>query len=99
MFRWLHKTPELAHAETETSAYIRRELKAMRIRFRGDIAGNSIVATVGSGSPRVALRAAMDSLPIKVGYHSFRRERLQCLLPAEGRAGVCSPHQFCQVFG
>lgn len=63
--RWLNKTPELAQAEAETSAYIRRELKTMRIKFQTDAAGNSIVATVGSGAPKVALRAAMDAVLIK----------------------------------
>eukprot|EP00208_Stichococcus_sp_RCC1054_P005697 CAMPEP_0206140044 /NCGR_PEP_ID=MMETSP1473-20131121/8128_2 /ASSEMBLY_ACC=CAM_ASM_001109 /TAXON_ID=1461547 /ORGANISM="Stichococcus sp, Strain RCC1054" /LENGTH=226 /DNA_ID=CAMNT_0053534029 /DNA_START=267 /DNA_END=943 /DNA_ORIENTATION=- len=63
--RELHKMPELAFDETRTSAYLQRELKALDIPFRAGVAGTGIIATLGSGSPRVALRSDIDALPIK----------------------------------
>lgn len=60
--------PELAFDETRTSAYLQRELKALDIPFRAGVAGTGIIATLGSGSPRVALRSDIDALPIKVRH-------------------------------
>jgi amidohydrolase len=62
--RALHRIPELGFAETKTSAYIRGVLDRLGIRYVPGIGGTGIVATIGSGLPRVALRADMDALPI-----------------------------------
>ncbi len=62
--RALHRIPELGFAETKTSAYIRGVLDRLGIRYVSGIGGTGIVATLGSGLPRVALRADIDALPI-----------------------------------
>jgi amidohydrolase len=62
--RALHRIPELGFAETKTSGYVRGVLDGLGIRYVSGIGGTGIVATLGSGMPRVALRADMDALPI-----------------------------------
>lgn len=69
--------PELAFEETRTSAYLQRELRALGIPFRAGVAGTGIIATLGSGSPRVALRSDMDALPIEVCHGASRVGLLQ----------------------
>ena len=62
----LHRIPELAFEEERTSAYLRQQLKAMGIPFKHPVARTGIVATIGAGSPRFALRTDIDALPIMV---------------------------------
>ncbi len=52
--------------EELTSAYLRRQLDALGIAYKHPVARTGIVATVGSGLPRFALRTDMDALPILV---------------------------------
>lgn len=67
LHRALHKFPELAFKEEQTSAYLRQQLKALGIPFKHPVAVTGIVATIGTGKgPRYALRSDMDALPIKV---------------------------------
>lgn len=73
--RALHEQPELMWSETETSARIERELKAMGISYER-VTSTGIVASIGSGDRSVALRADMDALPLTeetpVGFASKR---------------------------
>ena len=63
--RSLHRHPELAYREEETSALVGRELTRLGIAFTTGLAGTGIRAELGTGSgPCVALRADMDALPI-----------------------------------
>ncbi len=61
--------PELSFHETETAAFVARELEAAGIEHTAGIAGNGVVAIIEGGDgddrPAVALRADMDALPIR----------------------------------
>jgi amidohydrolase len=79
--RDLHRHPELAFEEKETSARIVRELSALDVELRTGVAKTGIVGRIrgggaGGGARRtIALRADMDALPTpdrktKVDYRS-----------------------------
>lgn len=63
--RELHQCPELKFEEEQTSAALRRYLDQLNISYQYPIAKTGILATIGKGSPVVALRADMDALPIQ----------------------------------
>ncbi len=65
MRRDIHAHPELAHAESATSALILRSLQAAGITGTVMAGGTGVVAEVGSGSRLVALRADIDALPLR----------------------------------
>ena len=63
--RQLHRRPELAYEEFQTSALVCRTLDELKIRYQTGFAVTGVVATLGQESGRsVALRADMDALPI-----------------------------------
>jgi amidohydrolase len=62
--RRLHSHPELAFAETRTTAMIVAELTALGLAPRVLAGGTGVVCDVGPGAPRLALRADIDALPI-----------------------------------
>jgi len=66
--RALHRVPELAYKEKQTSALIARELDTLGISYQLGLAGGTGIRaeiTGGNGQgPTVALRADMDGLPI-----------------------------------
>ncbi len=63
MRRHMHAHPELSYDEVETSAFVRARLAELGIPFE-NVSQTGIVATIGTGGPRVALRADLDALPI-----------------------------------
>jgi amidohydrolase len=72
--RDLHAHPELAFAETRTTALIVRELQSLGLSPRVLSGGTGAVCDIGASGPLVALRADIDALPIadlkNVGYRS-----------------------------
>eukprot|EP00892_Ulva_mutabilis_P001853 jgi/Ulvmu1/11669/UM008_0078.1 len=62
--RHLHQYPELLYEEEKTSEIIRSYLDEVGVSYKYPIAKTGIVATIGQGSPVVALRADIDALPV-----------------------------------
>ena len=75
--RHLHAHPELSFQETETAAFVTRQLEEMGLQPQC-MADTGVVALIEGqpGGPTVALRADMDALPIQelneVPYRSTR---------------------------
>ena len=75
--RHLHQFPELSFQEKETSRYIAKALKELKIPIKRGVGGYGIVGMIKGNDPKsktIALRADMDALPIqeanKVSYKS-----------------------------
>ena len=64
--RQLHAHPELSFEETQTAAFVTRELEKLGLHPRA-IANTGVVAIIEGrpGGPTIALRADMDALPIQ----------------------------------
>jgi amidohydrolase len=65
--RALHAIPELGFHEFKTSAHIKDVLSSLGITPLSGLAGNSstaVIASLGSGTPVVILRADIDALPV-----------------------------------
>ncbi|SFT43350.1 amidohydrolase [Geodermatophilus amargosae] len=62
--RHLHRHPELAYAEVETTAYLEQRLTGAGLVPHRLPSGTGLVVEVGSGSPTVVLRADIDALPL-----------------------------------
>mgnify|MGYP002510223486 CR=1 FL=1 len=65
--RHLHRVPELSGKETKTMQYVCTELDKIGVPYQAGIAGNGIIAEIGSAtldSRVLAIRADMDALPI-----------------------------------
>jgi amidohydrolase len=63
--RSIHSQPELGGCEVVTAAQVADRLARSGIEVRTGVGGHGVVATVGCGSPCIALRADMDALPIQ----------------------------------
>lgn len=74
--RHLHRNPELSFQEYNTAEYIAAQLSALKIPFKGKIAGTGLVATIEGKNPSsrtVALRADIDALPIQeTNTHDYK---------------------------
>jgi amidohydrolase len=62
--RDLHAHPELFFQEVRTAQRVVETLRELGIESHTGIARTGVVAYLGAGKPRVALRADMDALPI-----------------------------------
>ena len=62
--RSLHRYPELAYQEIQTSELICQQLERLQINCQTGLGGTGIRAELGSGEHCIALRADMDALPI-----------------------------------
>jgi len=62
--RKLHKHPEPAFKENWTHDFIKKELKALELKPK-ILNKTGLIADLGKGKNRIALRADMDALPIK----------------------------------
>lgn len=59
----LHRIPETAFEEFETTEYIKRQLQKMGISYT-EMHPTGVVAEIGSGSKTIALRADIDALHV-----------------------------------
>lgn len=64
-FKWLHRHPELANEEFETTARLREDLTSRGIRLLDLPLQTGLVAEIGRGEPLMALRADIDALPLE----------------------------------
>jgi amidohydrolase len=62
--RDFHMHPELGFQETRTASKVAEILEGFGYRLRGGVGRTGVVADLRSGSPRIAVRADMDALPI-----------------------------------
>ncbi|MBI3741607.1 MAG: amidohydrolase [Chloroflexi bacterium] len=62
--RDLHAHPELAFQEIRTAQRVTQVLNELGIEYTTGVAKTGVVAYLGEGAPRFALRADMDALPI-----------------------------------
>lgn len=72
--RHLHENPELSLQESDTAAFVRKQLDALGIPYVAGVGGHGVVATLsrghgngqgnGKSNRAVGLRADMDALPI-----------------------------------
>ena len=66
VFQWLHRHPELALKERETTGYLRKALLDNGVRLLDTKLETGLIAVIGTGAgPTVALRADIDALPIR----------------------------------
>ncbi len=64
--RKIHANPEIGYQEFETAELICKELDALNIPYKKNVAKTGVVAILKKGDgPCIALRADMDALPIK----------------------------------
>jgi len=63
--RDLHSHPELAFQEVRTAQRVAETLHDLGIEYETGVAKTGVVAYLGEGEPRIALRADMDALPIR----------------------------------
>ncbi|WP_027613354.1 amidohydrolase [Pseudomonas sp. URIL14HWK12:I6] len=65
--RNIHAHPELGNTETRTAELVARQLKAMGLEVKTNVARTGVVAILKGAlpGPTVALRADMDALPVK----------------------------------
>ena len=63
--RDLHKIPELQYDSPLTSARVQEAPTEIGVKFKAGYTKHGIVASIGTGSPCIALRADMDAFPYR----------------------------------
>ncbi|MHB9152367.1 MAG: M20 metallopeptidase family protein [Spirochaetales bacterium] len=92
--RALHEIPELGFAETETSAYVRKELEALGVAYTAGIGGTGIVARIGgTGSGLVGGASIAGRASIAGGRKVAIRADMDALpIQEEGEKSYMSRH-------
>ena len=66
VFQWLHRHPELAMKEHQTTEYLRKVLLDHGVQLLDTGLETGLIAVIGTGKdPVIALRADIDALPIE----------------------------------
>lgn len=66
VFQWLHRHPELALKERETTDHLREVLLTHGVRLLDTGLETGLIAVIGTGeAPVIALRADIDALPLQ----------------------------------
>ncbi len=66
VFQWLHRHPELAMKEHQTTEYIRKVLLSHGVRLLDTKLETGLIAVIGTGKdPVIVLRADIDALPVQ----------------------------------
>ena len=66
VFQWLHRHPELAMKEHQTTEYLRKILLGHGVNLLDTELETGLIAMIGTGKdPVIALRADIDALPIE----------------------------------
>lgn len=68
--RHLHSNPELGFEEVETARLAANGLASYGYTVKTGLAKTGLIADLGTGKGRIAIRADMDALPINEGYSS-----------------------------
>lgn len=63
--RDIHMHPELGFNENRTSSLVVDVLNSLGYRVKAGIGRTGVIADIGNGPPRIAIRADMDALPIQ----------------------------------
>jgi len=83
----IHAQPELALHEVKTTALIKKALTDLGIRLVDYPGATGVVAEIGHGEPKVALRADIDALPLQ------EKSGLPFASKIDGRMHACG-HDF-----
>ncbi len=82
--RDLHQHPELAFQEVRTAQKVADTLHDLGIEYETGVAKTGVVAYLGEGEPRLAIRADMDALPIREATDLPFRSQNQGIMHACG---------------
>jgi amidohydrolase len=82
--RDLHRHPELSFREERTAGIAADAVEALGYRVRRGVGRTGVVADLGTGAPRVALRADMDALPIQEAGDAAYRSTVDGVMHACG---------------
>ncbi len=87
--RDFHQNPELGFKEIRTSGIVIKELSALNLKMRTEVAETGVVATIDGAKPGpvVMLRFDMDALPIEEESNAEYRSQVPGVMHACGHDG------------